>query len=153
MNVQSTWHVVKFADVYLKIDNIFNKKYATAGFLSPVMLIGLRFLQGAALGGEWAGAVLLSLEHGEPTRRGRNGSWAQMGPSIGVVIASGTVALTTWLIPEEQFAAWGWRIPLLASLLLVAFGLWVRLGLTETPPVPIRSDKSCHASSNASSTS
>lgn len=107
--------------------------YETAGVLAPILLVTLRFAQGMALGGEWAGAVLLSVEHGSDEQRGRNASWAQMGPSIGVVIASGTVALTTWWIPEAQFASWGWRLPLLASLLLVAFGLWVRLGVTETP--------------------
>jgi MFS family permease len=107
--------------------------YQTAGVLAPILLVALRFAQGMALGGEWAGAVLLSVEHGSDAQRGRNASWAQMGPSIGVVIASGTVALTTWLIPDEQFAHWGWRIPLLASLFLVAFGLWVRLGVSETP--------------------
>jgi MFS family permease len=107
--------------------------YETAGVFAPVLLVALRFAQGMALGGEWAGAVLLSVEHGTDAQRGRNASWAQMGPSIGVVIASGTVALTVWLLPEVEFARWGWRVPLLASLLLVAFGLWVRLGVTETP--------------------
>jgi MFS family permease len=107
--------------------------YQSAGVLAPALLVGLRFAQGMALGGEWAGAVLLSVEHGSDAQRGRNASWAQMGPSIGVVLASGTVALTTWLVPDEQFAAWGWRLPLLASVLLVGFGLWVRLGVTETP--------------------
>jgi MFS family permease len=107
--------------------------YESAGVFAPLLLVTLRFAQGMALGGEWAGAVLLSVEHGRDAQRGRNASWAQMGPSIGVVIASGTVALTIWLVPEAAFASWGWRVPLLASVLLVAFGLWVRLGVTETP--------------------
>jgi MFS family permease len=107
--------------------------YETAGVLAPVLLVALRFAQGMALGGEWAGAVLLSVEHGSDAQRGRNASWAQMGPSIGVVLAAGTVALTNRLVPPEAFAAWGWRLPLLASVLLVVFGLWVRLGVTETP--------------------
>lgn len=107
--------------------------YQTAGVLAPLLLVVLRFAQGMALGGEWAGAVLLSVEHGSDAQRGRNAAWAQMGPSIGVVLASGTIALSTWLVPDEQFAAWGWRLPLLASVLLVAFGLWVRLGVAETP--------------------
>ena len=85
--------------------------YATAGVLAPILLVLLRFAQGMALGGEWAGAVLLSVEHGSDAQRGRNASWAQMGPSIGVVMASGTVALTTHLVPEDQFAVWGWRLP------------------------------------------
>ena len=107
--------------------------YATAGALSPVLLVCLRFVQGAALGGEWAGAVLLSVEHGAQDRRGRNGSWAQMGPSIGTLLATGTIAaLTAWMSPDA-FLAWGWRIPFFASLALVGFGLWVRRGVDETP--------------------
>jgi MFS family permease len=107
--------------------------YETAGVFAPLSLVVLRFAQGMALGGEWAGAVLLSVEHGSDAQRGRNASWAQMGPSIGVLLAAGTVALTTWSIPDAAFTAWGWRVPLLASLLLVVFGLWVRLGVSETP--------------------
>jgi MFS family permease len=86
-----------------------------------------------ALGGEWAGAVLLTVEHGTEQQRGRNASFAQMGPSTGVLIATGTIALITWLMTEDQLLAWGWRIPLLASVLLVAFGMWLRLGVPETP--------------------
>jgi MFS family permease len=107
--------------------------YEKIGVLAPILLVTLRFIQGMALGGEWAGAVLLSVEHGTDQQRGRNASFAQMGPSTGVLIATGTIALITWLMSEEQLLAWGWRIPLLASLLLVAFGLWLRLGVSETP--------------------
>jgi MFS family permease len=101
--------------------------------LAPILLVTLRFVQGMALGGEWAGAVLLTLEHGTAQRRGRNASFAQMGPSTGVLIATGTIAFITWQMPEDQLLAWGWRIPLLASVLLVAFGMWLRLGVSETP--------------------
>ena len=66
--------------------------YAAAGVLSPVLLVALRFVQGAALGGEWAGAVLLSVEHGDQRQRGRNASWAQMGPSLGTLLATGSIA-------------------------------------------------------------
>ena len=107
--------------------------YEKIGVLAPVLLVTLRFVQGMALGGEWAGAVLLTLEHGTEKQRGRNASFAQMGPSTGVLIATGTIALITWQMPEDQLLAWGWRIPLLASVLLVAFGLWLRLGVSETP--------------------
>ncbi len=69
--------------------------YTTAGIASPILLVLLRFVQGAALGGEWAGAVLLSVEHGDPQRRGRNASWAQMGPSLGTLLATGSIALIT----------------------------------------------------------
>jgi MFS family permease len=107
--------------------------YATAGALSPLLLVALRFVQGAALGGEWAGAVLLSVEHGAEDRRGRNGSWAQMGPSLGTLLATGSIALLTASISSEEFLAWGWRVPFFASVLLVGFGLWVRSGVEETP--------------------
>ncbi len=107
--------------------------YEVAGALSPVLLVALRFVQGAALGGEWAGAVLLSVEHGDPARRGRNASWAQMGPSLGTLLATGTIALLTWLLSSDAFLEWGWRIPFFASVVLVAFGLWIRIGVDETP--------------------
>jgi MFS family permease len=97
------------------------------------LLVALRFVQGMALGGEWAGAVLLGMEHGTAAQRGRNAAFAQMGPSTGVLLATGSMALLTWLMPEDLLFAWGWRIPLLASLLLVALGLWLRLGVAETP--------------------
>ena len=86
-----------------------------------------------ALGGEWAGAVLLSLEHGDARQRGRNASFAQMGPSIGTLIAAGVIALTLHYTTDEELLAWGWRLPLLLSVVLVLFGLWLRVGVTETP--------------------
>jgi len=107
--------------------------YAAAGVLSPTLLVALRFVQGAALGGEWAGAVLLSVEHGDQRRRGRNASWAQMGPSLGTLMATGSIAIVTSLLPEESFLAWGWRLPFFASVVLVGFGLWIRVGVEETP--------------------
>lgn len=107
--------------------------YASAGIVSPVLLVALRFVQGAALGGEWAGAVLLSLEHGKPQQRGRNASWAQMGPSLGVLLATGSIALITSQVSSDDFLAWGWRLPFFASVVVVAFGLWVRSGVPETP--------------------
>jgi metabolite-proton symporter len=107
--------------------------YASAGLASPILLVLLRFVQGAALGGEWAGAVLLSVEHGDPLRRGRNASWAQMGPSLGTLLATGSIGLITLLLSPEEFLEWGWRVPFFASVVLVAFGLWIRVGVEETP--------------------
>ncbi len=107
--------------------------YEKIGVLAPILLVALRFVQGMALGGEWAGAVLLSVEHGSAAQRGRNASFAQMGPSIGVLFATGAVALLTATLTESQLLDWGWRVPLLASVLLVAFGSWLRLGVPETP--------------------
>ena len=101
--------------------------------LAPILLVTLRFAQGVALGGEWAGAVLLSVEHGTDKQRGRNASFAQMGPSIGTLVATGAIALTSWLVPQDQWLHYGWRLPLLASVVLVAFGLWLRVGVSETP--------------------
>jgi MFS family permease len=107
--------------------------YREIGALAPVLLVLLRFLQGMALGGEWAGAVLLSLEHGADRQRGRNAAFAQMGPSIGTLIATGVIALTASRLSQDEMLAWGWRVPLLLSVALVIFGLWLRLGVTETP--------------------
>ena len=107
--------------------------YATAGVLSPLLLVTLRFVQGVALGGEWAGAVLLALEHGWQDRRGLSGAWTQMGPSGGTLLATGAIAMLTSQLDDLDFVTWGWRIPFLASALLVAFGLWLRNGVPETP--------------------
>ena len=107
--------------------------YAAAGVMSPVLLVALRFVQGAALGGEWAGAVLLSVEHGDQRRRGRNASWAQMGPSLGTLLATGSIAVVISQLDNEAFLSWGWRMPFFASVLLVGFGLWIRSGVQETP--------------------
>ena len=107
--------------------------YEQAGIMSPILLVLLRFVQGTALGGEWAGAVLLSLEHGEPHRRGRNGAWAQLGPSLGTLLATAFIAVITLVMPPAAFQSWGWRVPFLASSALILFGLWLRTGIGETP--------------------
>src|SRR6185436_17824660 len=107
--------------------------YATAGIASPIMLVTLRFAQGVALGGEWAGAVLISVEHGAQHQRGLNASWTQIGPSVGNLLATGGIALITYLVSPDEFLSWGWRIPFLASVVLVGFGLWIRRGVAETP--------------------
>jgi len=107
--------------------------YATWGIWAPVALVALRFVQGVALGGEWAGAVLLSMEHGKPDERGRNASFTQVGPSCGTLIGTGFIAIVSaWLSPED-FQSWGWRIPFVSSVALVIFGLWLRRGVDETP--------------------
>ncbi|MCX3311553.1 MFS transporter [Pantoea vagans] len=107
--------------------------YSVWGIWSPVLLVALRFVQGIALGGEWAGAVLLSMEHGDANKRGRNASFAQVGPSCGTLIGTGFITLVTVMMSADQFQAWGWRIPFLLSLVLVIFGLWLRRGVEETP--------------------
>ncbi len=107
--------------------------YASWGIWAPVVLVSLRFLQGAAIGGEWAGAVLLSMEHGEQHQRGRNGSFAQMGPSAGVLLGTGLITILTLAMSPADFQSWGWRVPFLSSAAIVAFGLWLRSGVKETP--------------------
>ncbi len=107
--------------------------YASWGIWSPLALVSLRFLQGAAIGGEWAGAVLLSMEHGTDANRGRNASFAQVGPSCGSLLGTACLMITTMAMPASDFQAWGWRIPFIASAVLVIFGLWVRRGVAETP--------------------
>jgi MFS family permease len=107
--------------------------HASIGVLSPISLVTLRFVQGVALGGEWAGAVLISVEHGARDKRGRNASWTQVGPSIGTLLATAVIALFTYLLSANAFLTWGWRIPFLTSIVLVGFGLWIRRGLDETP--------------------
>src|SRR5450432_317889 len=92
--------------------------YAVAGIVSPIILVLLRFVQGAALGGEWAGAVLLALEHGAPDHRGRNASWAQMGPAVGTLLATGLIATISLTLSAEAFQSWGWRVPFLLSTVL-----------------------------------
>lgn len=108
--------------------------YEAAGIISPLLLVMLRFVQGAAVGGEWAGAVLLSFEHGADNERGRNGAWAQMGPALGTLLATAFIAVITVTLSATEFLSWGWRIPFLASAGLIAFGLWLRTGVDETPP-------------------
>jgi MHS family shikimate/dehydroshikimate transporter-like MFS transporter len=106
--------------------------YGQIGTLAPLLLILLRFIQGIGLGGEWGGAVLMVVEHAPAHRRGLYGSLVQVGFPIGVAASTG-VFIPLTALPAEDFLSWGWRIPFLLSLLLVAVGLFIRLRLTETP--------------------
>lgn len=107
--------------------------YATLGVWAPVLLVTLRFLQGLGLGGEWGGAVLMTLESGDPARRGLNASWPQIGVPMGLLLANGVLSLMSAVTSEAAFASWGWRVPFLLSGLLVAVGLWIRLSIAESP--------------------
>ena len=103
------------------------------GVWAPLLLLALRILQGFALGGEWAGAVLLAVEHSPAGRRGRYGAIPQMGLALGLALGTGIFALLqVWLGPT-RFLAYGWRIGFLVSLVLVAIGIIVRLRVEETP--------------------
>ncbi|MER7795833.1 MFS transporter [Microbacterium sp. NPDC096154] len=106
--------------------------YATIGLWAPILLIVFRIMQGIGIGGEWGGALLLSYEYAPKNRRGLYGAVPQMGISIGLALASGVVALLS-LMPDDQFMAWGWRIPFVASLVLLIIGVWIRSSLDETP--------------------
>ncbi|HAI93776.1 MAG TPA: MFS transporter [Xanthomonadaceae bacterium] len=107
--------------------------YASIGLLAPVLLTLCRFGQGIGLGGEWGGAVLLATENAPAGKRAWYGMFPQLGAPLGFVLSAGTFLLMGALLSQEQFMAWGWRVPFLASSVLVAIGLWVRLSITETP--------------------
>ena len=107
--------------------------HATVGTAAPVLLTVLRLVQGFALGGEWGGAVLLVSEHGDARRRGFWASWPQTGAPAGQLLATGVLSLLTAVLSDTAFGSWGWRIPFLLSGVLVAFGLWIRTRLEETP--------------------
>jgi len=106
---------------------------ATIGVWAPILLIVLRVLQGLAVGGEWAGAVLLTAENAPVKQRGKYALFPQLGPSLAFALASATFLITALTMSDESFLAYGWRIPFIASLLLVAVGLYVRLKIEETP--------------------
>jgi MFS family permease len=107
--------------------------YAVAGWIAPLLLCVLRFGQGFGLGGEWGGAALLAVENAPPGWRARYGMFPQLGAPIGFIASNGLFLLLGLTLSPAEFQAWGWRIPFLASALLVGIGLWVRLTLTETP--------------------
>lgn len=107
--------------------------YASIGILAPILLTVLRFVQGFGLGGEWGGAVLMSLEHGDPKKRGLSASWPQIGVPLGLLLANGALTLFLWLTDDEAFLAWGWRVPFVLSAVLIAIGLWIRLHVSESP--------------------
>jgi MHS family shikimate/dehydroshikimate transporter-like MFS transporter len=107
--------------------------YDQIGVLAPILLVGLRIIQGLGVGGEWGGASLMVLEHAPADRRGFYTSFVQIGFPIGLVLASVAFALVTKLLPEASFAAYGWRIPFLVSVLLLAVGMFVRWRVPETP--------------------
>lgn len=107
--------------------------YAQIGLAAPALLTLCRFGQGIGLGGEWGGAVLLATENAPPGKRAWYGMFPQLGAPLGFLLSASTFLLMGALLSQEQFMAWGWRVPFLASSLLVIVGLWVRLSITETP--------------------
>ena len=107
--------------------------YDAIGLGGAVLLTLARVLQGIAVGGEWGGSVLLAAEWSEGKARGLAASWPQWGAPTGLLLANGAVALTTAAVGDGAFASWGWRVPFLASTVLVGVGMWIRTGTHEPP--------------------
>jgi MFS family permease len=107
--------------------------YAQAGTTGPVLLIVLRILQGIALGGEYGGAAIYVAEHAPRDKRGASTGWIQSSASFGLLAALLVIVATRTAIGEDAFAAWGWRIPFLLSVILLAISVWMRAKLSESP--------------------
>jgi metabolite-proton symporter len=107
--------------------------YAAIGIIAPLLLALCRFGQGIGLGGEWGGAVLLAVENAPPNKRALYGMFPQLGAPIGFLLSGGTFLLLSRWLTDAQFFSFGWRLPFLASAVLVLLGLYVRLTITETP--------------------
>ncbi|EIZ8956548.1 MHS family MFS transporter [Cronobacter sakazakii] len=107
--------------------------YESIGIMAPLLLALARFGQGLGLGGEWGGAALLATENAPAHKRALYGSFPQLGAPIGFFFANGTFLLLSWLLTDEQFMSWGWRVPFIFSAVLVLIGLYVRVSLHETP--------------------
>ncbi len=107
--------------------------YATLGVVAPVLFIGMRLLQGFALGGEYGGAVIYVAEHAPANERGRWTAWIQTTAAFGLLLSLGIIFCTSIVVGEEDFTSWGWRIPFLFSMFLVGISVWMRLKLNESP--------------------
>ena len=107
--------------------------YNTIGVAAPFILLFLRIIQGLALGGEWGGAVLMTVEHAPENKRGWYGSLVQVGVPFGTLLANVAFLIVTATVSEEALFTWGWRVPFIASVLLVAVGIYIRLNIEETP--------------------
>ena len=107
--------------------------YTSIGLAAPILISILRFLQGAGVGGEWGGSVLLSQEYGDDRRRGFWASWPQTGVPIGLALSAGALLIFQALFPGAAFSSIGWRIPFFLSVLLLFVGLYIRLRILETP--------------------
>ena len=106
--------------------------YADVGVLAPILLVALRIVQGFGLGGEYGGAALMTIESSPRSRRGFMGSLPQAAASAGIMLATGVFSLCNWLLSEDQFMAWGWRIPFLLSIVMLIVGMYIRVHVEET---------------------
>jgi metabolite-proton symporter len=107
--------------------------YEQIGVLAPLLLALCRFGQGFGLGGEWGGAVLLATENAPPGKKSWYGMFPQLGAPLGLFLSSGVFWILLHFMSQEALLSWGWRVPFIASIALIAIGLWVRLSITETP--------------------
>jgi len=107
--------------------------YATAGVWAAVMLCALRLIQGFAVGGEWGSAVVMAVEHAPKNRRGLYGSFPQVGVPAGLILSTGVFSLVSGNLSDDALFAWGWRIPFLASIVMIAVGMFIRMNVHESP--------------------
>lgn len=107
--------------------------YAHIGLWAPALLVSLRFVQGVALGAEWGGAALMAVEHAPPRQRAFYGSFIYTAAPIGTILSSGLVAVLVTTLSPQQMLDWGWRVPFLLSIVLVLFGVYLRLQVAESP--------------------
>ncbi|MEO5577803.1 MAG: MFS transporter, partial [Sphingomicrobium sp.] len=107
--------------------------YEQVGILAPTLLVFLRICQGTALGGEYGGAAIYVAEHADNDKRGAATGWIQSSASFGLLAALLVIVATRTALGEEAFAAWGWRIPFLMSVILLAISVWMRIKLSESP--------------------
>ena len=107
--------------------------YETLGYWAPLLLILLRVVQGISAGGEWGSAVLLAVEHAPNEKRGMFGAGPQIGVPLGLLLSSGVLSVMDLIAPGDAFMQWGWRVPFLLSIALVAVGYFVRMGVDESP--------------------
>src|SRR6188768_279592 len=115
--------------------------YESIGVLAPLLLALCRFGQGFGLGGEWGGAVLLATENAPEGKRSWYGMFPQLGAPVGLFLSSGIFWLLLQVMSQDDLLSWGWRVPFISSILLIAIGLWVRLSITETPAFQKAIDK------------
>jgi MHS family shikimate/dehydroshikimate transporter-like MFS transporter len=110
----------------------YSPSFASIGWWAPVLLVTLRAIQGFAVGGEWGGAALLSVESAPKHRKAFYSSGVQVGYGVGLLLSTGLVSLISQLTTDEQFLSWGWRIPFIFSIVLVIAALWIRNGMEES---------------------
>ncbi len=106
--------------------------YAAIGVVAPILLVVLRIAQGLGVGGEWAGSVLLAMEWGKQDRRGLFASWPQFGVPLGLLLSTGAMSVMS-AVSGPDFLTWGWRVPFIASIVLIGIGLWVRMRVLQSP--------------------